>query len=118
VRHMIALGLGLFLIAQTSIGWAATAREESTPEQATYGAGSVLGTLVYSPFKASFCILGAIASGFTYPVAGAKTAEKVVGTSCRGTWVISPNILRGRERVEFLGELSTPETAPKQSSKQ
>jgi hypothetical protein len=114
VRHMIALGLGLVLVAQSSIGWAATGREESTPEQATYGAGSALGTLVYSPFKASFCILGAIASAFTYPVAGAKTAEKVVGTSCRGTWVISPNILRGRERVEFLGNPSTPETASKQ----
>jgi len=110
---MMALGLGLLFIAQSSIGWAAPAGE-STPEQATYGAGSVLGTLVYSPFKMSFCILGAIASGVTYPVAGAKTAEKVVGTSCRGTWVISPNVLRGRERVEFLGNLSTPETASKQ----
>src|SRR2546430_15069954 len=110
----MALALGLLLIAQSSCGWAAPAGE-STPEQATYGAGSVLGTLVYSPFKMGFCILGAIASGVTYPVAGAKRAEQVVRTSCRGTSVISHNVLRGRERVEVLGNLSTPESACKQS---
>jgi len=111
----MALGLGLSLVAQSSIGWAAPAREESTPEQATYGAGSVLGTLVYSPFKMSFCILGAIASGVTYPVAGAKTAEKVVGTSCRGTWVISPNVLRGVSGLSFLATCPRPRPRPNNS---
>jgi hypothetical protein len=72
----MALGLGLFLVAQSSIGWAAPAREESTPEQATYGAGSVLGTLVYSPFKMSFCILGAIASGGYVPRRGSQDGRK------------------------------------------
>jgi hypothetical protein len=112
VRHAVALGLGLLLVAQGAIAAAAPAREDSTPEEVTYGAGSVLGTLVYSPLKVSFCALGAIASGVTLPFAGRRTAERVVGTSCRGTWVISPNVLKGRERVEFLGALPTrPTTA-------
>jgi hypothetical protein len=111
MRRIVTLGLGVCLLGQSAPGWAAPAAEESTPQQVTYGAGSVLGTLVYSPIKASFCILGAIASGFTLPFAGPKTAGKVVGTTCRGTWVITPNVLRGRERVDFIGQ--TPETAPK-----
>jgi len=113
MRQIVALSLGLILIGPNAPSWAAPAVEESTPAQVAYGTGSVLGTLVYSPFKASFCILGAIASGFTFPFGGAETAGKVAGTSCRGTWVISPDILKGHERVEFVGNPPTPQTAPK-----
>lgn len=111
MRRIVILGLGVCLLGQSAPSWAAAGAEESTPQQISYGAGSVLGTLVYAPLKASFCVLGAIASGFTLPFAGPKTAGKVVGASCRGTWVISPNVLRGRERVDFIGP--TPETGPK-----
>lgn len=113
MRLIVALGLGLILIGQTATSRAAPTEEESTPAQAAYGAGSVLGTLVYSPFKASFCILGAIASGFTFPFGGADSAGRVAGTTCRGTWVISPEVLKGRERVEFVGNPPTTQSAPK-----
>jgi len=106
MRYFAALGLGLLLVGQSAVSWSAPASEESTPKQVAYGAGSVLGTLVYSPFKASFCILGAIGSGLAFPF-GAKRAERVVGTSCRGTWVITPNNLKGHERIEFLGHPPT-----------
>ncbi len=111
MRQMVALVLGFILIGQNATSLAASAEEESTPAQVAYGAGSVLGTLVYSPFKASFCILGAIASGFTFPFGGAETAGKVAGTTCRGTWVINPDVLKGRERVEFIGKPSRSQTA-------
>jgi hypothetical protein len=111
MRPIMALGVALVLLGQSAIGVVASAKEGSTPEQVAYGAGSVLGTLIYSPFKASFCILGAIASGFTFPFAGAKTAGKVVGTTCRGTWVISPEVLKGREQVEFIGEPAASQAA-------
>lgn len=115
MRQIVALGLGLILIGQNATSWAAAAEEESTPAQVAYGAGSVLGTLVYSPFKASFCILGGIASGFTFPFGGADSAAKVAGTTCRGTWVISPEVLKGRERVEFVGNPPTAQAAPNQA---
>ena len=104
MKPIMALGIALVLLGWSTISVAASASEGSTPEQVAYGAGSVLGTLIYSPFKASFCILGALASGFTFPFAGARTAGKVVGTTCRGTWVISPDVLKGREPVEFIGK--------------
>ncbi len=113
MRQILALSLGLILIGQSATTLAAPAEEESTPAQAAYGAGSFLGTLVYSPIKASFCILGAIASGFTFPFGGAETAGKVVGTTCRGTWLITPNVLKGSERVEFVSTPPTSQTAAK-----
>jgi hypothetical protein len=65
-------------------------------------AGSVFGTLVYAPVKASFCILGAIGSGFTY-MADSKTAGKVARASCGGTWFITPNAVAGKDSVHFVG---------------
>ena len=111
MRRMVILGLGVWLLGLSVPGWTAPATEESTPRQVAYGAGSVLGTLVYSPIKASFCILEAIASGFIFPVAGARTSGKVVGKTCRGTWVITPNVLGGREHVDFIGQV--PDTPAK-----
>jgi len=80
-----------------------TAAADSTAEQVTYGAGSVLGTVVYAPFKATFCILGGITSGFTFPFAGADTAGRVAAAGCGGTWAITPDVLKGREPVKFVG---------------
>ena len=66
-----------------------------------YGAGSALGTIVYSPVKASFCIVGGVAGAFT-ALASPPTASKVVGGACRGTWIITPDVLKGKERVKFV----------------
>jgi hypothetical protein len=60
--------------------------------------------LVYSPIKASFCILGGITSAFT-AIASPPTAAKVAGASCRGTWGITPDVLKGREQVKFVGDV-------------
>jgi hypothetical protein len=50
----------------------------------------VLGTAVYTPFKATFWIRGDITSGFTFPFAGADTADRVATAGCGGTWAITP----------------------------
>jgi len=75
----------------------------STPEQVAYGAGSALGTIVYSPVKASFCIVGGVAGAFT-ALASPPTASKVVGGAFRGTWIITPDVLKGKERVKFVAD--------------
>ncbi|MGH7333632.1 MAG: hypothetical protein ACREKS_12985 [Candidatus Rokuibacteriota bacterium] len=100
----LLIGLVVSSSAQTVSGSAST-KAETTPEQVGYGVGSVLGTLVYAPFKATFCILGAITSVAVLPF-GTDTAGKVVGASCRGTWVISPDVVRGKEPVNFVGNTS------------
>ncbi len=112
MRNLMALGLCVLFIGQSGTTWAAGADQESTPAQVGYGVGSALGTLAYAPAKGVFCIFGAIGSVFALPF-GTRTAEKVVGTTCRGTWVITPDALKGRETVQFVGH-PTPEATPKQ----
>jgi hypothetical protein len=90
--------------AQT-VNTTASAQVETTPQQVGYGVGSVLGTLVYAPFKATFCVLGSIVSVPTLAF-GTDKAGKVVGASCRGTWVITPDAVKGKERVNFVGNTS------------
>lgn len=79
------------------------AAAESTSQEVLYGVGSVTSTLVYAPVKASFCILGAVTSGFTLPFGGPRTAEKVATTACGGTWAVTPAALKGKEPIRFVG---------------
>ena len=100
----IAIGvLGVLLLGSAAPSWAQTGRGESTGAQVGYGFGSFLGSAVYFPFKASFCILGGVGGGFAGVLAGPQAAGKTVSATCRGTWVISPDVVRGRERVQFVG---------------
>jgi hypothetical protein len=104
MRHVVAILLGLTILGESGVALAESASNESTPKQVLYGAGGALSTVVYLPFKAGFCILGGIASAFT-AIASTTTAEKVVGASCRGTWVITPDTLRGKEPMKFVGDM-------------
>lgn len=107
MRQILVAALALLLVGQPTAGWAASASDESTPEQVTFGVGSALGTLVYAPVKAAFCILGGIGSVFTLPFGGPKMAGQVAGASCRGTWVITPDALKGKEQVRFVGDAAS-----------
>ena len=94
-----------------------TATADSAAQDVAYGAGSVLGTAVYAPFKATFCNLGGITSGFTFPFAGAETAGRVATAGCAGTWAITPSALKGQEPVKFVGGQSSAErSAPSKPS--
>jgi len=111
VRQIIILLLVTGLVGVTLV---APASAESASQDVAYGTGSVLTTLVYAPVKASFCILGAITSGFTLPFAGPQTAEKVATRACGGTWAITPDALKGKEPVRFMGgNGSSPREAAK-----
>jgi hypothetical protein len=104
MKRMVALLLGVVLVGQATASFAAGNAQESTGTQIGAGVGSVVGSAVYFPFKASFCILGGVSSGFAAIFAGAKAAEKVAGTTCRGTWAITPDVVKGKETVHFAGK--------------
>lgn len=106
MRYLTALGLALLLIGQSAVSWAESGAQESTWSQIGTGVGSGLGTVVYFPVKAVFCLGGGIASGFTLIFAGRDNADKVAGTACRGTWAITPDIINGKEPVKFVGDPS------------
>ena len=99
MRYIIVVAfIPLFLAVSVVLSSA-----ESTGAQIGSGVGSVVGSAVYFPFKASFCILGGVSSGFALLFAGKQAAEKVADTTCRGTWAISPEVVQGKETVHFTG---------------
>ena len=89
LRRRVAILLVLGVLGPVGVASAAGETSGSTPEQVAYGAG--------------FCILGGVAGAFT-AIASPPTASKVVAGSCRGTWIVTPDVLKGKERVKFVGQ--------------
>jgi len=106
MRHIVALLLVLALVGTSTPSWAGSS---SSGAEVAYGAGSAFGTLVYAPLKVTFCILGGIGSAFT-AIVSPPTAGKVAMASCGGSWVITPDIVKGRETVKFVGDTSPDRT--------
>ena len=93
----------LVLFVSTTILAVHAEAAESGAQEAAYGAGSVFTTLLYAPLKTGFCLVGAATSGLTLPFGGTETAGKVATAACGGTWTITPDTLRGKEPLRFLG---------------
>lgn len=108
MRQIVAFGIALLLIGYSTQSWAASesSKSHSTLRQVGTGVGSAIGTVIYFPFKATFCILGGLASGVTLAVSGSEQAGRVVDTSCRGSWTITPAMVAGEEPVYFVGNPS------------
>jgi len=106
MMRLVAVLIGVILLGSSAASWAQSKSQESGAAQVAYGTGSVLTSLVYAPVKASFCVLGAIGSGFALPFAGPKKAGAVAESSCSGTWILTPDMLKGKEQVKFVGKPS------------
>ncbi len=81
-------------------------QEISSPtNEAALGIGSALLTVVYFPVKLVYAILGGIVGGFAYGLSGGdlETAKDVWEPSFYGTYVITPDHLKGNEPVRFFG---------------
>jgi hypothetical protein len=84
----------------------AAEQELSSPtNEAALGIGSALLTVVYFPAKLVYAILGGIVGTFTYGLTGGnlETAKEVWEPSFYGTYVITPDHLKGNEPVRFFG---------------
>ena len=101
MRRLMTLLLAATLLTVPAI---APAHADSAAQDVAYGAGSVFCTLLYAPFKLAFCVVGAVTSALTLPFGGPSTAGKVATAACGGTWVITPDTLRGKEQVRFVGQ--------------
>ena len=90
------------------------AEEDSSPSnEAALGLGSGLLTFVYLPAKVVYAVLGGIVGGFTYGLTGGnlETAQSVWDPSIGGTYVITPEHLKGNEPVRFYGSSPYEEEA-------
>jgi hypothetical protein len=98
----------LFTVSVNQPVWAQSTLPEddsTTAEQAGLGAASFLLTIPYGVSKVVFAAAGGIVGGLAYVFSGAdtKTAQNIWTTSVYGTYVITPDHLRGDKPVRFLG---------------
>ena len=101
-RFVAVLGFALVVMAGPGV---ARAADEPTYANAGLGAASALSTLIYGPVKVAVAITGLIVGGLAYPLSGGDTDTmmKVINTSVRGDYVVTPAHLRGDQPLEFFG---------------
>ncbi len=106
-----SFGFRLIVVFALVLAVPVVARAETTAQDVGYGTGSVFSTLGYAPLKGTFCILGGITSVFTLPFGGTRTAGNVASAACGGTWAITPSVLKGQERVRFIGTSASTQSS-------
>ncbi|MGH7251069.1 MAG: hypothetical protein ACREIK_04365 [Nitrospiraceae bacterium] len=109
-KKTVAVALVLTFLQLTVIppGWAQQQDEdatESTASQFGLGVSSFFLTIPYGAVKFVYATMGGIIGGFTYALTGGNegAAKAVWDTSLRGTYVITPDHLKGDRAVRFLG---------------
>jgi type IV secretory pathway VirB2 component (pilin) len=108
-RRRIGLLVLVFVVA-TSPGLAQAQQQEATWENGGLGAASAICSLVYGPVKVATAILGLVVGGLSYPLSGgdADVTMRVINTSVRGDYVVTPSHLRGERPLEFWGRAPEP----------
>lgn len=103
-KHLVVVLLAIFLFGSVLIS-PKDAIAEGTWNDAGVGIGSVLLSLVYSPFKIVYALLGGITGGAAYFCSGLnqEVANNIWIPSVTGDYLITPQILRGEKPVRFVG---------------
>ena len=100
---LLSVVFAVFMILHPGV---VLAEDDTSPAgEAGLGIGSGLLTLVYFPVKMAYAVLGGIVGGFTYALTGGdlETAKTVWDPSFYGTYVITPDHLKGNDAVRFYG---------------
>jgi len=67
--------------------------------------GTVLTNIVYFPSKLVYAAVGGIVGALAYPLTAGDSdvSTAIWDASCRGTYVVTPDMLEGKERIRFSG---------------
>ncbi len=101
---LVLVTLSTLLVITPTIA-SADEGEDSQSSEAGLGVASGLLTIVYLPFKLAYAVGGGVVGGLTYVLTGANmdVAKSVWEPSFYGTYVITPDHLKGNEPVRFFG---------------
>ena len=82
------------------------ARAEGTLSNVGYGTGSVLASCLYSPAKLLYAMVGGLTGGIAYGLTGGNVdvANKIWKPTLRGTYVVTPDMLKCKEDIQFVGK--------------
>ena len=115
VFRLVAIGLvvTLFTVSLVPSAWSeeplpaasGDSTEGGSASSAGMGAAAGLSTLLYLPLKAAFAIGGGLVGGLAYAFSGGNenAAKSIWTTSMYGTYIITPDHLRGDKPIRFLG---------------
>jgi len=92
------------MLASPSVALAGDHTKEVSKESGM-GAAAALTSLLYSPVKLVYAVGGLVIGSLAWVFTAGDTevADKVYVRSLRGTYVITPEILRGEEPLVFIG---------------
>lgn len=118
LRTLVAAGAVLAMVLGTTT--VTQAEENQFIRDFGMGMGAAGANLLYIPAKVVYATLGGITGGFAYGLTGAniEVARKIWTPSMGGTYVVTPTILRGEERLMFSGTTEPKSTAVASSSEQ
>lgn len=106
-RRFVTIGL---LVA---VLWRPAAADDggSVWSDAGWGVLTVLTNIVYIPAKVVYAGVGTVVGGLAYvlTIGDSDTAQKIWEPSLGGTYVVTPSMLRGEDRVSFNGGSSSHE---------
>jgi hypothetical protein len=105
-----AMFLLVLLVAQpmlTSEALAAKDDDESGTSQLIRGAASLIVGIPYTAIKLAFAGAGSVLGGVTYVITAGdeKAAQEVWDSTLRGTYIITPDHLKGERPVKFIGSV-------------
>lgn len=118
----IPIGMpGSDALAQTAQGTAQGTPQGASPqvpqpeeggvnwEGVGYGVGTVAVDAVYLPAKLVYAILGGVVGGGAYALTGGneQTANTIWRSSLGGDYVVTPDMLAGKEPIHFSGPTDT-----------
>jgi hypothetical protein len=104
MRSIVALLILLALVSHAGVTWAEgeSAPPPSPGARAALEAGSVVGTAAYVPIKGLLCVFGLGTAPLLYVSSGARAARDVTNRTCKGTWIITPEVLKGEKPFNFV----------------
>lgn len=77
--------------------------EEDFWDEAGIGAGAGFSNLLYVPAKAFYASFGGLIGGVAWCLTGGdlEVANDIWNASINGTWVLTPAMLQGKEKIHF-----------------
>jgi hypothetical protein len=110
-RTCLALSI-VALAAGPAFAGTEAPRSEKTLKDAGLEFLSLLATIPYGAAKIGYAITGATVGGLEYAWSEGQSqpAQEIWESSMRGTYIITPEHLKGEEPIKFFGDISpTPQ---------
>ena len=109
MRRWVACALVATVVASARPALA----EEGFFEKAGIGLGTALVNVLYIPAKFTYATVGGLIGGFAWllSLGDTETAMGVWQPTMGGSYIVTPNMLRGRESLEFTGSSSPASTS-------